>query len=204
MPQTQKQQQGIKKYWDDMKKEFEESSETNFDKFMRSKNEAITKDIMMSFDLIEKNPTHYIYKCACGSILKKRYNHKTEKTIVGATNTGLKSHLKSKKHISRMNYQDNKEKIITENKEKIITENKEKIITEKKQNKYYQENKEEILEYQHDYTNNNKEKISLQKKEYRKRMLDSKKFYCEKCDHAFESNYKLKNHLKTENHLLKF
>ena len=107
MPQTEKQQQAIKKYWDDMKKEFEESSETNWHKFLRDKNEAITKDIMMTFDLVEKNPTHYIYKCACGSILKKRYNHITEDgQIYGARNTGLKSHLKSKKHIDYMNNKD--------------------------------------------------------------------------------------------------
>lgn len=104
--ETEKQQrmkEVSKKYWDDMKKEFEESSETNWDKFLRDKNEAITKKTMLTFDLIEKNPTHYIYKCACGSILKKRYNHKNEKGhIVGATNNNLKVHLKSKNHIDYM------------------------------------------------------------------------------------------------------
>tara|TARA_R110002073_G_scaffold263232_1_gene426328 strand:+ start:452 stop:772 length:321 start_codon:yes stop_codon:yes gene_type:complete len=100
MSTTEKQQQAIKKYWDDMKKEFEESTETNWTMFLFNKNKAIAEKTLSNFHLIEKNPTHYIYKCNCGSIHKKRYNHKNEKGhIVGACNAGLKSHLKSKKHL---------------------------------------------------------------------------------------------------------
>ena len=89
-----KQQQRVKKYWDDMKKEFEESSETNWDKFLKDRNNAITEKIMLNFNLIEKTETHKIFKCNCGSVVKKRYN-----LLNGANNACLKSHLKSKKHL---------------------------------------------------------------------------------------------------------
>ena len=86
-----KQKEGINKYWIKTKKEFMESTYSDWDKYLRDKNDNIYVKMLDNFKLIEQNQTHKIYQCRCGSVIKKKF-------AIWAGNTSLKAHLKSKKH----------------------------------------------------------------------------------------------------------
>ena len=54
--------------------------------------------------------------------------------------------------------------------------------------------------YQSKYYKDNKERTEKQRAEYRKRIVDEKRFYCETCDITCMSDAALKNHFETLKH----
>lgn len=53
------------------------------------------------------------------------------------------------------------------------------------------------------WKNNNRDSINGHKKKYINKVIDTKKFYCDRCDYIFTSNYKLNRHYNTKKHLTK-
>ena len=76
-------------------------------------------------------------------------------------------------------------------------ENKEKILQQKK--KYSLENKD-VIRQREVYRRENKEKIHQREKEYRRRCVQEKKFYCSIRELAFGSKYDLERYFKSKKH----
>lgn len=90
MTYTEKMKKANKLYQKKLKQEFKESDYTNWNKFCNDKNDALYKKTMENYKLYETTETHKIFKCICGSKIKK--------AILGNGNGNLSSHLKSDKH----------------------------------------------------------------------------------------------------------